>query len=79
MRIWHGCWYNEPMIEQTKTTVQVPRELLTKARESTGKGITATVLQGLRLLAAQEAYQKLRNLKGKVQFSLQVDQLREDR
>ena len=67
------------MIEQTKITVQVPRELLSKARQSTGKGITATVLQGLKLLAAQEAYRKLRNLKGKVQFSIQADRLREDR
>jgi hypothetical protein len=67
------------MIEQTKITVQVPRELLSKARQSTGKGITATVLQGLKLLAAQEAYRKLRNLKGKIRFSIRVDQLREDR
>jgi hypothetical protein len=67
------------MVEQTKITVQVPRELLAKARQSTGKGITATVLQGLKLLAAQEAYRKLRNLKGKVQFSIRADQLREDR
>ena len=69
----------QSMIEQTKITVQVPSELLTKARQATGKGITATVLQGLKLLAAQEAYRELHNLKGKVQFSIRADQLREDR
>ena len=66
-------------IEETKITVHVPRELLEKAQASTGKGITATVRQGLRLLAAQEAYRGLRELRGKVKFSLTVDQLREDR
>ncbi len=66
------------MSEQTKITVQIPEELLRRARESTGKGITATVRQGLHLVAAREAYRRLRELKGQVQFSIEVNQLRED-
>ena len=66
-------------IIERKITVQVPEELLKKARASTGKGITATVRQGLRLLAAQQAYQELRQLKGKVNFSVSLSELREDR
>ncbi len=65
--------------DETKITVQVPRELLKEAQASSGKGITATVRHGLRLLAAQHTYQKLRRLKGKVHFSVSVSELREDR
>lgn len=67
------------MAEQTKITVQIGQDLLTRARESTGKGITATVRQGLQLVAAQDAYRKLLGLKGKVRFSVRIGQLREDR
>ena len=67
------------MADQTKITVQIPEDLLRRARESTGKGITATVRQGLQLVAAREAYRRLRELKGKVKFSVEVNQLREDR
>ncbi|MFQ5740801.1 MAG: hypothetical protein ACE5JX_17500 [Acidobacteriota bacterium] len=65
--------------DETKITVQVPRELLRQARALTGDGITATVRRGLQLLAAREAYRRLRQLKGKVRFSIPVDSLREDR
>jgi len=62
-----------------KLTVQVPEDLLRKAQKSTGKGITATVRHGLELVAASRAYEKLRKLRGKVRFSVEVDALREDR
>lgn len=62
-----------------KITVEVPEELLRKAQRSTGTGITATVRQGLELVAASEAYAKLRKLRGKVRFSVSVEELRKDR
>ncbi len=62
-----------------KITVHVPEELLAKARESTGQGITETVRQGLRLVAAGEAYQRLRELRGKVELGVDLDELRQDR
>ncbi|MDA2926140.1 hypothetical protein MYX78_02720 [Acidobacteria bacterium AH-259-G07] len=67
------------MAEQRKITVQVPEQLLEKAQKSTGKGITATVREGLKLVAAEEAYRRLRQLAGKVKFSIELEQLREDR
>lgn len=62
-----------------KITVHVPEDLLRKAQEATGLGITPTIRQGLRLVAAGRAYEKLRRLRGKVKFSLDLKALREDR
>jgi Arc/MetJ-type ribon-helix-helix transcriptional regulator len=61
-----------------KITVHVPEELLAQARRSTGRGITETVRQGLRLVAASETYAQLRGLRGKVAISIDLDELRED-
>ena len=62
-----------------KVTVELPEDLLQKAQRSTGKGITATIRQGLELVAAGRAYDQLRKLRGKVEFSIDVKSLREDR
>lgn len=62
-----------------KITVQISRGLLRKAQASTRSGITPTVRQGLELVAAGRAYEKLRHLKGKVKFSIDLKTLREDR
>ncbi len=61
-----------------KITVHVPNVLLTRAREASGSGITETVRQGLHLVAARDAYGKLRALRGKVRFDLDLKRLRED-
>lgn len=62
-----------------KITLRVPEELLRRAQKSTGQGITETVRQGLRLLAARDAYRELRDLRGKVKVDVDVETLREDR
>ena len=62
-----------------KITVHVPVELLAKAREATGQGVTATVHEALRMVATRTAFQRLRGFRGKVAFSIDLDQLREDR
>ena len=62
-----------------KVTVHVDRDLLRRARERTRQGVTATIRHGLELVAASEAYEKLRVLRGKVSFSLDLKKLREDR
>lgn len=67
------------MGENRKITVHVPEDLLAKAREQTGEGITATVRRGLRLVAASRAYGRLRELRGKVRLEIDLDELREDR
>jgi hypothetical protein len=62
-----------------KVTVHVDRELLRRAQERTGKGVTATIRQGLELVAASEVYDRLRALRGQVTFSIDLKDLREDR
>lgn len=66
------------MKAQKKITVHIPEELLQKALDSSGKGLTATVRQGLALVAAGHAYRELRRLRGKVKFSIDLNALRED-
>ena len=62
-----------------KITVEVPAELLEKARRASGAGITETVRTGLRLVAASNAYARLRSLRGRVRFSRTLAQLKADR
>ncbi len=62
-----------------KITLEVPDDLLRRARESTGKGITATIREGLELVAAKRAHTQLRALRGKVKLSLDAVGSREDR
>ena len=62
-----------------KITVEVPPELLEKAQRASGAGITQTVRTGLQLLAASQAYARLRQLRGKVRFSHTLAQLKSDR
>ena len=62
-----------------KITVEVPPELLERAQRASGSGITQTVRTGLQLVAASEAYAKLRHLRGKVRFSRTAKELKADR
>ncbi len=52
--------------------------MTSRALEATGEGITPTVRRALELVAAGRAYEELRRLRGRVKFSVSVDQLRED-
>ena len=67
------------MAAARKVTVEVPEALLRKAQRSTGEGITATIRRGLELVAAGPAFEELRKLRGKVEFSVDWRELREDR
>jgi hypothetical protein len=62
-----------------KITVHVDRDLLRRAQERTGQGVTATIRQGLELVAASEVYDRLHALRGRVTFSIDLKKLREDR
>jgi hypothetical protein len=61
-----------------KLTVEVPEDLLERATSATGKGITPTIRRGLELVAAGAAYTRLRDLKGKVKFTIKLSDLRKD-
>jgi hypothetical protein len=62
-----------------KITVEIPPELLEKAQQASGTGITQTVRTGLQLVAASQTYAKLRDLRGKVRFSRTFAELKLDR
>ena len=62
-----------------KITIEIPEELLEKAQQATGSGITQTVRTGLQLVAASETYDRLRELRGKVKFSVTLEELKADR
>lgn len=59
-------------------TVDVPAGLLQRAQAASGEGVTATVREGLRLLAARRAQHELTRLRGKVKFTVDPDRLRDD-
>lgn len=61
-----------------KLTMEIPEELLERATSASGLGITPTVRRGLELVAASGAYAKLRRLRGKVKFSIDLAELRKD-
>jgi hypothetical protein len=62
-----------------KITVEVPPDLLERAQRASGSGITQTVRTGLQLVAASNAYARLRQLRGKVRFTRALAELRADR
>jgi len=67
------------MKAKRKITVQVDCELLAKAQKVTRAGISETVRKGLELLAASEAYDQLLKMRGNAKFSVDLNELREDR
>ena len=64
---------------ERKITVHVRGELLARAQKASGTGISGTVRKGLELLAASDAYDRLLKMRGKVKFSIALEELREDR
>ncbi len=62
-----------------KITVEIPGELLDRAQQASGAGITETVRTGLQLVAASRTYTRLRRLRGKVRFSKTLAELKADR
>jgi len=61
-----------------KLTVLVPVDLLRHAKEATKDNATATVREGLKLLAARRAYDGLLALRGKVKFGMTWQEMRGD-
>jgi hypothetical protein len=67
------------MGDARKITVEIPADLLEKAQRASGEGVTGTVRTGLQLVAASQAYARLRQLRGKVRFSRTAAELTTDR
>jgi hypothetical protein len=62
-----------------KLTVEIPDDLIRRATRATGEGITPTIRRGLALVAAGQAYARMRKLRGRVKFSVSLAELRRDR
>ena len=67
------------MEQVRKVTVEIPADLLDRAQKSSGTGITQTIRAGLQLLAAAQAYDDLRKLRGTYRFSRTIAEIKEDR
>ena len=64
---------------ERKITVMLPKDLLARALEASGEGITPTLRKGLELVAAKAAYRSLLKLKGRFDLKMDLDELRRDR
>ena len=64
--------------EMRKVTVMLPRDLVDRATKESGMGVTPTIRKGLEAVAASDAYQRILRRRGKVRFSIDVDELRRD-
>ena len=59
-----------------KITVSVPAEVLENATRATGRGVTLTVIEGLRELERGARRSSLRALRGKVRLELDLEETR---
>jgi hypothetical protein len=59
-----------------KVTVNLPEEALERAMRVTGKGITETIVEGLREVERRQHRSALRGLKGKVRIDLDLEETR---
>lgn len=60
-----------------RTTANLPEDLLSSAVAVTGKGITDTLIIGLKMVKRSGAYEKALSLKGKLNLSIDTDFTRE--
>jgi hypothetical protein len=67
------------MTRGRRITANLPGYLLEEAMQVTGKGITETLVEGLRLVRSRRAYEKAMALRGKVKLSIDLDASRERR
>jgi hypothetical protein len=62
--------------EMQKVTVMLPRDLVERAKRISGLGLTPAIRRGLETVAATEAYETLRRLRGKERSSISLEELR---
>jgi hypothetical protein len=62
-----------------KITTNLPEDVFDEAMAVTGKGITETLVEGLRLVRAGRAYDNAKALRGKLRLDVGLDVSRERR
>jgi hypothetical protein len=60
-------------------TANLPEDLLRDAMEASGRGITETLVEGLRLVRRSRAHAKAMALRGKIRLDVDLDESRERR
>jgi len=64
------------MNKTRRVTANLPEDLLEKAMEVTGGGITETLVEGLEQLRRRRFYEKFMALKGKIHLDVDIDESR---
>ncbi len=64
------------MSHARKVTANIPEDILENALRLTGKGITLTLVEGLKALDRDARLSALRRLRGKVEFNLDLARTR---
>ena len=67
------------MGEMRKVTVELPAKLLTAVQKDTGLGVTETLREALEQMRQRQVQNEFRKLRGSYKFSIDLDELREDR
>ena len=67
------------MGDMRKITAFIPAELLERAQANTGQGVTETIKLALERLNHAEWCRRLLELRGRLKFEYDLDELREDR
>ena len=62
-----------------RITANLPKDLLEDAMKVTHKGITETLVEGLRQVRRRSAYEAAMALKGKIKLDIDLDESRERR
>lgn len=68
-----------PQQQMRKVTVMLPKDLVEQATKASGVGLTPTIRKGLEAVIVAGAYRRIRERRGKVHLTINVDELREDR
>ena len=67
------------MSDVKRITANLPEDLLEEAMETTGKGITDTLTEGLELVRRTRAYRKAVALRGTLDLRIDLEESRERR
>ena len=67
------------MARAKRITANLPGDLLAEAMKVTRKGITGTLVEGLRLVRRARGYEKAMALRGKVRLDVDLEGSRERR
>lgn len=67
------------MTRARRVTANLPGDLLDDAMEVTGKGITETLVEGLRLVRRARGFERAMALRGKLRLDVDLEESRERR